>query len=137
MERAARLIKKNNVSRDIFSDEDLIRATWPQAVGKAIASHTLALKLVRGTVIVEVEDAIWQKQLYALSAQILERVRKASGNSTIERLEFRVGARRRQPQRAELPRAKKQMPAPFDEAESIKDPVLQRVFRSSRKKASA
>jgi hypothetical protein len=39
MERAARLIRKNKLSNEIFTDEDLNRAVWPAAVGKAIADR--------------------------------------------------------------------------------------------------
>jgi hypothetical protein len=138
MERAARLIKKNKFSREIFSDDDLARAIWPQAVGKAIAAHTCSLKLVRKTLVVEVEDAIWQRQLHMLSAQILHRLGKISGNTDVEQIEFRIATPRRQPQRAESPRtaAQPSEPAVCDEADAIQDPVLKRVYRLSRKKAT-
>lgn len=133
MERAARLIKSNKLSREVFSDEDLLRAIWPQAVGKAIAGHTSGMKLVRTTLVVEVEDAIWQRQLHTLRGQIVSRLHKIAGVKTVEDIEFRIGTPRRQPQRAEAPRPGR----PHDEADAIQDPVLQKVFRLSRKKASA
>jgi hypothetical protein len=136
MERAARLIKTSKLSRQVFSDEDLMRAIWPQAVGKPIAAHTAGLKLVRNTLVVEVEDAIWQRQLFPLSGQILSRLRKIAATDAVEQIEFRIATPRRQPQRAEAPR-------PIfadqggDEADAIQDPVLQKLYRLSRKKASA
>lgn len=133
MERAARLIKTNKLSGQVFSDEDLVRAIWPQAVGRAIAAHTGGLRLVRRTLVVEVEDAIWQKQLHVLSDQIVGRLHKIAGAKTVDGIEFRIGTPKRQPQRAESPRPK----MACDEAEAIQDPVLQKVFRLSRKKASA
>lgn len=133
MERAVRLIKANKFSRQVFSDEDLLRAIWPQAVGKAIASHTTSMKLVRGTLVVEVEDAIWQKQLHLLREQIAGRLHKIAGAKTVDDIEFRVGTPKRQPQRAESPRPV----VARDEAEAISDPVLQKVFRLSRKKVTA
>lgn len=136
MERAARLIKTNKLSRQVFSDEDLMRAIWPQAVGKPIAAHTAGLKLVRNTLVVEVEDAIWQKQLFPLSGQILSRLRKIAGTDTVEQIEFRVAMPRRQPQRAEAPRPVSRGQV-GDEADAIQDPVLQKLYRLSRKKASA
>src|SRR5665213_779997 len=63
MERAARLIKNNTFSKKVFSDEDFARAVWPMAVGKAIASHTSRIRLVRAKLVIDVEDAIWQRQL--------------------------------------------------------------------------
>jgi hypothetical protein len=147
MERAAKLIKKSKFSQKVFSDEDLARAVWPTAVGKAIAKHTLRVKLVRNTLVVEVEDAIWQKQLYCLSLQIVDRLRKVTGNTSIDNVEFRVGVARREPQRA-LSREgrshegtlREGLPlagiAP-DEADGIQDPVLKKLYRLSRKKATA
>jgi predicted nucleic acid-binding Zn ribbon protein len=133
MERAARLIKNNKFSQRVFTDDDFARAIWPEAVGKAIATHTVRLKLVRTTLVVEVEDAIWQKQLHLLTRQILDRLRKVTGSSTIEDLEFRIAIPRRQPQRAPA-RETATIPA---EAESIQDPVLKKLYRLSRKKATA
>jgi predicted nucleic acid-binding Zn ribbon protein len=101
MERAARLIKNSRLSRQVLSEDDLARAVWPAAVGKAIAAHTVRIKLVRRTLVVEVEDAIWQRQLYQLSSQILERLRKLTGSDSIQELEFRIAIPRRLPQRVE------------------------------------
>lgn len=129
MERAARLIKGKKITREILTDEEIARAVWPTAVGKAIAAHTSRLKLVRATLVVEVEDAIWQNQLFALSRQIVDRVQKLMGSDKIHEVEFRVGIPRRQPQRAELRDA---LP---DEADQIQDPVLKKVYRLSRRKA--
>jgi hypothetical protein len=132
MERAARLIKNKNVSRQIVGDEDIARAAWPEAVGKAVTAHTLRLYLVRATLVVEVEDAIWQKQLYALSGQILQRLRQLTGTDQIENIEFRIGAPRRQPQRAEC----REATSTGDESDRIQDPVLKKVYRLSRRKAT-
>ena len=138
MERAARLIKNKKVSREILSDEDIARAVWPGAVGKAIAAHTSRLKLVRSTLVVEVEDAIWQKQLWALSSQIVARVRKLTGSDTVKDIEFRTAVPRREVQRAQSnssspPRI---LTASDDESELIQDPVLKKVYRLSRRKAT-
>jgi len=140
MERAARLFKHKSVNREIMTDEDVFRAAWPLAVGKAIARHTSRLKMVRGTLVIEVEDAIWQRQLHTLSSQILDRLRKFTGNSVLTDLEFRIGIPRRSAQRAESAEhsaADSPLEAQTDEAETILDPVLKKVYRLSRKKASA
>jgi len=133
MERAARLIKNSKLSKKVFSEEDLARAVWPAAVGKAIAAHTSRLSLVRRTLVVEVEDAIWQKQLFTLRGQILERLRHVTASDAVEELEFRIAIKRRQPQRAET----RESPQTGDEADSIQDAVLKKVYRLSRKKATA
>ena len=135
MERAARLMKNKKVSREMVTDEDVARAIWPAAVGKAIAAHTSRLKLVRNTLVVEVEDAIWQKQLFVLSHQILNILHKLTGPSCIDSIEFRIGVPRRVPQRAGSLQAEAN--APYDDAETIQDPVLKKVYQLSRKRATA
>jgi predicted nucleic acid-binding Zn ribbon protein len=140
MERAARLFKNKSVNREIMSDEDVFRAAWPLAVGKAIARHTSHVKLVRDKLVVQVEDAIWQRQLHTLSFQILDRLRKVTGNALVTQLEFRIAIPRRTVQRAESIEVSSggSVARPgADEAETILDPVLKKVYRLSRKKASA
>jgi len=138
MERIARLIKNSKISQGIFTDDDLARAIWPAAVGKAIAAHTGRVKMVRTTLLVEVEDATWQKQLYPLTSQILARVRKLTGTEAIQDVEFRVALPRRQPQRAGASNGELGAGArSTDESDEIHDAVLRRVYRMSRKKATA
>lgn len=137
MERAARLINKDRRSQQIIGNDEIVRGIWPAAVGKAIARHTVRVKVVRATLVVEVEDAMWQKQLYPLSGQIVRRVQNLLGNTGIEHVEFRVAVMKRQMQREE---SVKPMPAGgplYDEADQILDPVLKKVYRNSRKRATA
>src|SRR5215471_2594813 len=68
MERASSLVRK--LSASMITSEELALAAWPDAVGKRIAAHTRAAKLVRTRLVVEVEDAVWQRQLFSLSRQI-------------------------------------------------------------------
>jgi predicted nucleic acid-binding Zn ribbon protein len=138
MESAARVIRNKKISREILSDGDMARAVWPAAVGKAIAAHTSRVKLVRTTLVVEVEDAIWQKQLRSLTAAILDRLNKLTGSDHIKDIEFRIAIPRRQPQRADAREANVPETAisTEDEAERIQDPVLKRVYRVSRRKAT-
>lgn len=138
MERAARLLKKNKYSSSIFTDDDIARAIWPSAVGKAIAAHTSRVRLVRDLLVVEVEDSIWRQQLFPLTGQILVRLHKVMGNDAIRDIEFRVAIPRRQAMKAES----RESSAPagrgtLDEAESILDPVLKKVYQLARKKATA
>jgi predicted nucleic acid-binding Zn ribbon protein len=132
MERAAKSLAKMKLS-DAVSRQDLARAAWPAAVGKRIAVHTSPKSLVRGSLIVEVEDAIWQKQLFYLRAAILGKLQQVLGDTIITNVEFRIVTPRRPPQTAlRLTRE-----GPLDEADQIKDPVLRIVYKQARKKASA
>ncbi len=135
MERAAKLIKNKKVSRELVTDEEILRALWPAAVGKKIADHTSRLKLVRHNLVVEVEDAIWQRQLYGLSRQIIDRIQKLTGSDAVQEVEFRIGIPRREPQRAENREASASS-RPEDEADGIQDPIMRRLYRLSRKKAA-
>jgi hypothetical protein len=138
MERAARVVKNTKFSKKILSDDDLARAVWPAAVGKAVAAHTLKVKLVRSKLVVEVRDGVWQRQLFPLSGQILERLRKVTGSDVITDIEFRIGIARREPQRAEAARSPLFAEVdPADDAEKIEDPVLKKLYLLSRKKAIA
>ena len=133
MERASKLIRGLRLSEDVLSAGELACAAWPQAVGKRIAAHTRACRMVRARLIVEVEDHIWQRQLFALTPHILSNLARNVGGGLVEDLEFRIVPRRREPQRAA-----QAVPALFpDEADGIADPVLRGIYRASRKKAQA
>jgi hypothetical protein len=132
MERASRLIGGLGLSGDTITAEELACAAWAQAVGPKIARHTRPARMVRTRLIVEVEDAIWQRQLFSLSYAILRNLEKHLGPGVVEDLEFRVVPRRRQPEMA--PHA---APALADEAERIADPVLRSIYKASRQKARA
>jgi predicted nucleic acid-binding Zn ribbon protein len=132
MERASKLIQGLRLPGDTMDAEGLARAAWEQAVGKKIAGHTRATRMVRTRLIVEVEDKIWQRQLFTLTPHILHNLEKSLGRGMVEDLEFRIVPRRREPQRAE-----EAVRVTADEAESIADPVLRGIYRASRKKALA
>ncbi len=87
--------------------------------------------MVGSRLIVEVEDAVWQRQLGTLERQILEKLDAVVGRLTISAIEFRIAVPRRPPRRAEKPEAAK------DEADGIQDPVLRIIYREKRKKESA
>ncbi|HLY19470.1 MAG TPA: DUF721 domain-containing protein [Bryobacteraceae bacterium] len=133
MERASRFIGSFASAKGPLDPDDLARAAWPQAVGKKIAARARASRLVRTRLIVEVEDPVWRKQLFALSGQILANLEARLGPRIVEDLEFRVIPRRREPQRAEAA----QPSLPFDEADQIADPFLRGIYKTARKKALA
>lgn len=134
MDRAGKLIRGLRLGAASLSPEELLRAVWPQAIGRRIAAHT-RLVSIRQTekgahLVVEVEDAVWRSQLETMSGQILGRLREIAGEESIDSVEFRLGVPRRQPKRAEHARS---VP---DEADGIEDPILRRVYKTSRKTAA-
>jgi hypothetical protein len=133
MERASKLIRGLRLPGDTISPEELACAAWAAAVGKKIASHTRATRLVRDRLVVEVEDKTWQRQLFTLTHFILRNLERHLGRGLVGDLEFRVVPRRREPQRAALA-----IPGLFaDEACGIEDPVLRSIYRAARKRAQA
>ncbi len=133
MEQAGRLIGKMNRASRVLSDEDLLRAAWPLAVGKRIARVTAVAGLVRGRLVVEVEDIVWQRQLNTLGSQIVKKLTEIVGPDIVEDLALRPMTPKRMPQRAEAARSQ----ASLDEADSIAAPSLRLAYKLSRKKASA
>ena len=133
MERASKLIRGLGLHASSMTPEELACAAWPQAVGKKVAGHTRAAKLVRTRLVVEVEDKTWQYQLLTLSRDILKVLEKNLGPGLVDDLEFRVVPRRRDAQRAAAA-----MPGLFaDEASAIEDPVMRSIYKAARKKALA
>ena len=136
MERASKFIRGLGLPGDTLNMDEFVRAAWPVAVGKRLASHTRVAKMVRTKLVVEVEDVIWQRQLFALTGQILKNLVKSIGAGAVEDIEFRVVSRRRDPARATVSTEAAATPQ-LDEADGIADPVLRELYRASRKRALA
>jgi hypothetical protein len=126
MERAARVLGKLGVA----DEEKLAQAAWPLAVGRRLAGRTGPVHLAGTRLVVTVEDAIWQSQLFTLREQILSRLEHVLGRRLVTALEFRVVIPRPGVRREERPTR-----GP-DEAEGIVDPVLRTLYKASRKRAT-
>jgi predicted nucleic acid-binding Zn ribbon protein len=124
MQRAASLLGKLKMPAGANSAEDRARAAWAVAAGPKIARHTLAASLVRGTLVVEVSDIVWQKQLNTLRHFLLRNLAEILGEPLVTDIAFRPMPRRRAPQRAEAARA----------TDGIADPVLALLYRKSKRK---
>jgi hypothetical protein len=129
MERAGRSFARWTAAQAHLSAEEMVMAAWPAAIGRRLAGRTRAVALVRSRLVVEVEDPVWQRNLYLLRHQILDKLKDLLGQNAPGDLEFRVGVPRRPPQREES--------MVRDEADAITDPVLGRLYRISRRKAGA
>jgi predicted nucleic acid-binding Zn ribbon protein len=127
MERASKTLAQMRLGAALNHEQLAIHA-WPAAVGKKIAAHTRAAHLVGSTLVVEVEDIVWERQLSVLRPQILKNIERNVGPGLADRVEFYVRPPRRIPQRAARG---------VDEADGIEDPVLRGIYRAARKKALA
>lgn len=130
MERAGRVVGKLKLGKNGVSDEEMVRAAWAVAVGKKIALRTRASGMVRNRLVVDVEDAVWQRQLWTLRDQILGRLEQVLGRRIVEELHFRIAIARMMPVRAEER-------VPGDEADEIRDPVFRLVYKAARKRANS
>src|ERR1700680_184138 len=101
MERASRLMGQMNFPGDSVSGEQRCCAAWSATVGKRIARHARAERLVRTKLIVGVDDAIWPRQLFTMSRIILSKLAESIGEGLVDEVEFRIAPERRGPQRAE------------------------------------
>jgi len=136
MERAGRLISKLKIPKEVLEPEALARTAWPVAVGRKIAAHATAARLVRSTLVIECEDSIWQNHLYTLSSQIVRNLQSILGPQVVTNLDFRPMVPRRGPQtavavRKEAPPVLSKQP---DEADSIGDAVFRHLYKQSRKR---
>ena len=131
MERASKVLGKLNLPPGTVDPEIMVCAAWASAVGKKVAAHTRAARLVRSHLIVEVEDNIWQRQLFVLRGQIRRKIDESIGAGIVEDIEFRVAPRRLGPQVAQHSTAAK------DDADGIVDPVLRNIYKASRKRELA
>ena len=106
---------------------------------------------MRDRLVVEVEDAEWQKQLFHLRYPILQRAHEVLGGDLVRDLEFRIAIPKRGPQQAESlsgagPARRGSLQAETlpggasasaDEADGIRDPVFRLLYQQARKKAPA
>ena len=134
MESISRIFGKLSQTDCPITTEQLVLSAWTSAVGRKIAVRTRPAKLVRTRLVVEVEDQIWQKQLFVLTRQILANLETKVGRGIVDDLEFRIVPRRREPQRAAVSRPGLFAP---DEADNIPDPVMRHIYKAARRKESA
>jgi len=130
MERAGRIIGKLKMSGGVNDPEVRARAAWNAAAGKKIAAHTRATALVRETLIVEVEDIVWQRQLTTLRVFLLKNLHGILGEALVREIDFRPMLARRAPQPAASGRN-----FSTDEGAGIADPIMAMLYRQSLQQA--
>jgi len=112
---------------------------WRRAAGEGLRGTAIPFRLYRKTLVVSVPDTTWQKQLGAISGQLLFRINSLLGQAIVTYIEFRVdpqtieAARARQRALA-LDRAAQEQRAHFHArplthaAAQIKDETLRQRF---------
>lgn len=112
---------------------------WRRAAGEALRGQAVPFRLYRKTLIVAVADTTWQKQLEAMSGQLLFRLNSILGQAVVTYIEFRIDPVTVRAERATL--APQSNPAEqekralksatgevFSAAQSIHDEDLRRRF---------
>jgi hypothetical protein len=87
------------------ADEVLEAATfvaWRRAAGEGLRASAIPFRLYRKTLVVAVADNTWQKQLEAMSGQLLFRINSLLGQALVTFIEFRVDPRTVQAARERL-----------------------------------
>ena len=136
MERAGRLIRKMNLPPQLADAETRVRAAWPVAAGKIIASHTQPGALVRGTLIIEVEDRVWQRQLSTLRHFLLRNLAKELDETLVTELDFRpMRLSQATPRRGTQRAASARNDRTAGDIDRIGDPVLELLYEKSRRSA--
>jgi hypothetical protein len=128
MQRAGRLIGKLDMSRDPGNAEARALAAWKVAAGKKIAEHTRAASVVRNSLVVEVEDQVWQRQLNTLRHFLVRNMTDILGDASITDIDFRPMPPRRKPPQAATARPS---------TSEIQDPVLDLIYRQSKNRNTA
>ncbi len=137
MDQASRVMSRiAGKNTDVFDASPLVCSSWKKAVGPKLAQKTRAQKLVRKKLVIEVQDEVWQYQLSTLSGYILRNLARAIGPGIVEELEFRVLPLRIEAQR-EKERAMPLFDGLPDDAESIVDPMMRRIYRNARRRETA
>lgn len=66
------------------------RIAWTRAAGEGLRPHAVPFRLYRRTLVVAVADAIWQKQLQTMVAELVFRINQLLGRSVVDFIEFRI-----------------------------------------------
>lgn len=127
MQRASKVLNKVKLPSARLAPEEMGEAIWPAAAGKRLAGRTGPVRMYGRKMVVEVEDAVWKKQLSAMSMQLLTRLQQLAGPSLVDSLEFRVGLPRRKPMAMAL-----SITAADDPADGITDPTFRQLYLASR-----
>ncbi|MDX2380762.1 MAG: DUF721 domain-containing protein [Acidimicrobiia bacterium] len=66
---------------------------WDESVGDGVAAHVRPVKLDKGVLTVEADDAAWATETKFMSGRLIERLAEVAGVH-VERLEVRVAGSR-------------------------------------------
>jgi hypothetical protein len=78
--------------RSIGDDPDVATAAaitaWKRAAGDGLRQHAVPMSLNEGTLVVAVADAVWQKQLRAVSDELIYKTNSILGQRVVKAIEL-------------------------------------------------
>ena len=108
------------------------KIAWRRIAGEGLRHHAVPGRLQEKTLTVAVADAVWQKQLQPMSAELIYRINKLLRHKVVERIEFRIDPRALSSltvQRRSTPRVSEPLPTTIvSSAAGIADPELRERF---------
>lgn len=111
-----------------------VKLAWSRAAGEGLRRNTNPVRFAGGRLTVSVADALWQKQLEPMRAELISGMNKLLGGATIKEIVFRIAPAdlpERQSQPGDAPAGKKQTALPTEllfAAASIADEDLRARF---------
>ena len=66
------------------------KLAWSRAAGEGLRRNAIPVSLVGKTLTVSVADALWQKQLQSMAAELLFRINTLLGGKRVDEIVFRI-----------------------------------------------
>jgi hypothetical protein len=95
-----KLLRAAGESEEVF--EAAACVAWRRVAGEGVRGLAVPFRLYRKTLVVAVTDATWQKQLEAISPQLIFRLNSLLGQAIVTYLEFRIDPQTVRRERARL-----------------------------------
>lgn len=83
-----KLLRAAGESEEVF--EAAACVAWRRVAGEGVRGLAVPFRLYRKTLVVAVADATWQRQLEAISPQLIFRLNSLLGQAIVTYLEFRI-----------------------------------------------
>jgi len=75
---------------DTAAGEALVLAAWPEIAGEMLRERTRAVGYVERTLVVEVQDLTWKRNLECLAPQMLAKLNRGLAGTPVDLIDFRV-----------------------------------------------
>ena len=124
-----KLLERAGATREMAEAAALI--AWKRVAGEGLANHATPLSLRSETLIVEVADDVWKKQLERMSRELTSRINKLLRREVVKAIEFRVNAKllKRNVPNSRSPQLTKPLPQSIvSSAAAIEDSELRERF---------